>query len=148
MKTLYTIGFTKKTAKQFFELLKENHVDILIDTRISNNSQLAGFAKEDDLKYFLKEIADIIYSYRPDFAPTKELLKDWRDKKITWDQYETQYTFLQEQRKTYRNFLKDYETFNNPCILCSEDTPEFCHRRLLADLIKKAFSKEVEIKHL
>lgn len=148
MKNLYTIGFTKKTAEQFFELLKENNVDVLIDTRISNNSQLAGFTKSDDLKYFLGQIGNIYYSYRPDFAPTKELLKDWRDNKIIWDQYEIRYAFLLEQRETYKNFLKDYEPFNNPCILCSEATPEHCHRRLLAERLKKEFPNDIEVKHL
>lgn len=148
MKTLYTIGFTKKNAEQFFELLKSHNVDILIDTRISNNSQLAGFTKADDLKYFLDKIANIEYSYRPDFAPTKELLKDWRSKKINWGQYEIEYKFIQERNGAYKKFLEDYSAYANPCILCSEATPEYCHRRLLANMIKDEFPEEVEIEHL
>ena len=104
MKILYTIGFTKKSAKEFFESLKCHSIDILIDTRINNVSQLAGFTKSDDLKYFLKTIGDINYVHRPDFAPTKELLKDWRDKKISWEEYEEQYFLLQERRDTYKIF--------------------------------------------
>lgn len=147
-KTLYTIGFTQKTAEEFFELLRNNQVQLLIDTRISNNSQLAGFAKSDDLRYFLKQIANIQYEYRPDFAPTKELLKDWRNKKINWHQYELRYIFLLEERKTYKDFMKDYKNYDKICILCSEATPDFCHRRLLAEKLHQAYPNDMEIKHL
>ena len=105
---LYTIGFTQKSAAEFFGALKARSVGALIDTRINNTSQLAGFTKADDLKYFLKEIGNISYIYRPDFAPTKELLKDWRDKKISWEQYEKQYLAIQENRGTYKDFLRDF----------------------------------------
>ena len=148
MKILYTIGFTKKNAEEFFETLKSHSVELLIDTRINNTSQLAGFTKADDLRYFLKTIANIKYDYRPDFAPTQELLKDWRSKKIDWHQYETRYMCLQEERGTYKRFLEDYEAYTNICILCSEATPEYCHRRLLAEKIKQFFQNEIEVIHL
>ena len=148
MKILYTIGFTKKSAKEFFESLKCHSIDVLIDTRINNVSQLAGFTKSDDLKYFLKTIGDIDYVHRPDFAPTKELLKDWRDKKISWEEYEEQYFLLQERRGTYKNFLTDFANYENICILCSEATPEHCHRRLLAEKLENEFPNDIKVIHI
>ena len=148
MKILYTIGFTKKSAKEFFESLKYRSVEILIDTRINNVSQLAGFTKSDDLKYFLKAIGNIDYVHRPDFAPTKELLKDWRDKKISWEEYEEQYFLLQERRGTYKNFLTDFVDYQNICILCSEATPEHCHRRLLAEKLESEFPNDIKVIHI
>lgn len=144
---IYTIGFTKKSAEEFFETLHNQDIKLLIDTRINNVSQLAGFAKGKDLEYFLRKTYGIFYSYRPDFAPTKELLKDWRDKKISWNEYELRYNTLIENRATYKRFMNDFKDFENVCILCSEATPEHCHRRLLCELIKRD-NPEVEIKHL
>lgn len=148
MKKIYTIGFTKKSAEMFFESLKRYSIDVLVDTRINNVSQLAGFTKENDLKYFLREICNIDYIYRPDFAPTKELLKEWRDKKIDWEQYECQYLFILENRSTYKEFLEDFANYDSICLLCSEDSPEHCHRRLLAERLEKEFQNEVEVIHI
>lgn len=148
MKILYTIGFTKKSAKEFFEALKYRSVDVLVDTRINNVSQLAGFTKSDDLKYFLKAIGNIDYIYMPDFAPTKDLLKDWRDKKISWEEYEERYLSLQEQRGTYKHFLTDFANYENICILCSEATPEHCHRRLLAEKLESEFPNDIKVIHI
>ena len=145
---VYTIGFTQKSAKEFFEALKHRFVEALIDTRINNVSQLAGFTKSDDLKYFLKEIGDIDYIYRPDFAPTKELLKDWRDKKISWEEYEDRYLAVQESRGTYKKFLDDFSKYKSVCILCSEATPEHCHRRLLAERLEKEFPDDIKVVHI
>ena len=91
MITLYTIGFTRKSAEQFFELLKNNHVTRLVDVRISNTSQLAGFAKGKDLAYFVHQICGINYDHIVDFAPTKDLLDQWHNKEVTWQEYETIY---------------------------------------------------------
>ncbi len=148
MKILYTIGFTKKSAKEFFEALRFRSVEVLVDTRINNVSQLAGFTKSDDLKYFLKAIGNIDYIYRPDFAPTKELLKEWRDGTISWEQYEEQYMSIQEKRGTYKNFLADFEKYEKICILCSEATPEHCHRRLLAEKLEKEFPNDIKVIHI
>ena len=84
---MYTIGFTQKNAKQFFELFKVNGVRLLIDIRLNNVSQLAGFAKRDDLKYFLSEICDCDYIHKPEWAPTKEILDQYKNKEINWDAY-------------------------------------------------------------
>lgn len=148
MKILYTIGFTKKNAEEFFETLRSHSVEVLVDTRINNTSQLAGFTKSDDLKYFLKKIGGIDYIYRPDFAPTKELLKDWRDKIISWEQYEERYLSFLEERGTYKHFLDDFENYNRICVLCSEATPEHCHRRLLAERLKEEFPDKIEVIHI
>jgi len=145
---IFTIGFTRKSAEQFFETLYDNGVEIVIDTRINTISQLAGFAKGDDLKYFLDKLYHIRYDYRGDFAPTKELLKDYRDKKITWEEYEPIYNNLLDERGIYKKFLENYQDYDKVCILCSEATPERCHRQLLAEKIHALFPNNTEIIHL
>ena len=145
---IFTIGFTKKTAEEFFEALNNNNIDLLIDTRISNNTQLAGFTKASDLHYFLRELCNASYIHRPDFAPTKKLLNDWRSNKIDWAQYEKEYTDIQEQRGTYKNFVKDFSDYKNVCILCSEAEPKYCHRRILAEMIKEHHPDTLNIIHL
>jgi uncharacterized protein (DUF488 family) len=146
MITLYTIGFTKKSAKRFFELLKNNAVKQLVDVRISNSSQLAGFAKGSDLEYFVKEICHIPYLHITDFAPTKELLDNWHKEEIDWCGYERTYTNLLKERDIVKRY--GVKQFDGACFLCSEDTPEFCHRRLLAEYMKKCSAEKVVIKHL
>ena len=94
---IHTIGFTKKTAEHFFNALKKNGVIRIIDTRLNNYSQLSGFAKAKDLEFFLKKICDIDYVYRSELAPTKKILDDYKDKKITWEQYSIEYLSLMEQ---------------------------------------------------
>jgi len=143
--TLYTIGFAKKSAQVFFSLLKANNVKILIDIRLNNISQLAGFTKKNDLKYFLKKICNIDYIHRPDFAPTKNILDAYKKKEITWDQYELDYKKLLKQRSV-ENEIDNVE-LNKACLLCSEPTSEKCHRRLLAEYFKKNI-EEITIKHL
>ena len=96
---LYTIGFTGKSAEKFFDLLRNNGVKKIVDTRINNVSQLAGFAKGSDLKFFAEEIGHMTYEHNVDFAPTKELLANYRDKKVTWEQYEIEYLNLLDMRK-------------------------------------------------
>lgn len=145
---LYTIGFTQKTAQQFFDTLYNNGVEIIIDIRINNTSQLAGFAKGNDLEYFLDKIYRIKYDYRSDFAPTKELLKNYHEKTVSWKEYADIYNKLLEERNSYKNFLKDYANYKKMCLLCSEATSEKCHRRLLAERINEFFATETEIVHL
>jgi uncharacterized protein (DUF488 family) len=142
---LYTIGFTGKSAEKFFGLLKNSDVKKIIDTRINNVSQLAGFAKGSDLKFFAKEIGNISYEHDIDFAPTKELLSKYRDKQISWKEYELEYLNLLDMRKIAQK--TDIEKLHENCLLCSEHTPEKCHRRLLAEYLKHVKS-DVEIIHL
>ena len=147
MITLYTIGFTKKNAKQFFGLLKNAGVRKLVDIRINNSSQLAGFAKGTDLEFFMKEICDAEYEHITDLAPTKELLKDYQNKVIDWNGYTVVFNNLLKQRHIAERF--PVEEFDHCCFLCTEDTPEMCHRRLVAEYLKAQNSdKEIRIIHL
>lgn len=149
---LYTIGFTQKTAETFFGLLKENGIESLIDIRLNNKSQLAGFAKGKDLRFFLKELCDIQYYYAPEFAPTTELLNDWKKERISWEEYEKIYEKLMVKRKAEILFTDRYlgTAKEKMCFLCSESTPENCHRRLLANYLKTHVSElfNAEVKHL
>jgi uncharacterized protein (DUF488 family) len=142
---LYTIGFTGKSAEKFFNLLTSSGVKKIVDTRINNVSQLAGFAKGSDLKFFAKEIGDISYENNIDFAPTKELLTRYRNKKMTWQEYEIEYLNLLDMRKVASK--TDIEKLHENCLLCSEHTPEKCHRRLLAEYLQHV-KNDVEIIHL
>ena len=142
---LYTIGFTKKTARQFFELLINNNVKKLVDVRINNASQLAGFAKGADLEYFANTICGIRYEFIADFAPTKELLSDYQNKKIDWEDYKRIYRSLIEARKVTETY--NLVEFDHACFLCSEPTAEQCHRGLLVEYFWEIDS-EIQIVHL
>ena len=146
--TLFTIGFTKKTAKQFFELLKKNKVEVLLDIRLNNKSQLAGFTKGDDLQYFLSEICHCQYKHCLEFAPTKEILDAYKKKQISWDEYERQYSTLMKKRAKHLDFCSQFSNYTNICLLCSEPTPEQCHRRLLAEMIANTAPQQIEVKHI
>jgi uncharacterized protein (DUF488 family) len=141
-----TIGFTKKNAEKFFSLLNDEGVETIIDTRVNNTSQLSGFAKGGDLKFFAKEIAQIDYFHEIDYAPTKELLKKYRSKDISWDEYEVEYLNLLDLRKIKSKV--DIQKLHKGCLLCSEHTAEKCHRRLLAEYLQKSSSEKIIITHL
>ncbi|HHR6051381.1 TPA: DUF488 family protein [Providencia alcalifaciens] len=144
---IHTIGFTKKTAEYFFKKLKDNNVHTVIDTRLNNHSQLSGFAKAKDLEFFLKKICDIEYIYRPELAPTKKILDDYKNKKITWDNYAHEYINLMEKRNIASNLSRN--DVDNGCLLCSEDTPHQCHRRILAEYLKYQWTNEkIDINHI
>ncbi len=142
--TLYTIGFTKRSAENFFETLKSAGVTKLIDIRINKSSQLAGFAKGSDLPYFLKVSAGITYESIENLAPTKDLLNSYRSKKITWDDFEDLY--LKQIKSSKALDTLDPNKFENVCLLCSEHTTEKCHRRLLAEELGKLWG--IQIVHL
>lgn len=141
---IYTIGFTKHTSEEFFEKLKSAGVKRVIDIRLNKTSQLAAFAKGSDLPYLLKSTGGIEYLSHSELAPTKELLKSYRSKEITWEEFE----------KSYKNQIKDSKAilglnkgdFEDACLLCSENTAEKCHRRLLAEELAQLWA--VEIIHL
>lgn len=144
---IHTIGFTKKTAEYFFGKLIENNISLLIDTRLNTSSQLSGFAKAKDLEYFLKKICNINYIYRSDLAPTKMILDNYKNKKIEWEQYSYEYINLMEKRLISKKI--DKFEIDNSCLLCSEDKPHYCHRRLLAEYLKKEWADcETEIRHI
>lgn len=143
--TLFTIGFTKTTAEHFFTRLIDSGVKRLIDLRLNNRSQLAGFAKQQDLEYFLKEIAGIEYIYRPEWAPTQDILDAYKKGKGSWAVYEVAFNKLICDRRIEQ--YANEELLDRACLLCSEDTPEHCHRRLVAEYLQTKF-EGLEICHL
>jgi uncharacterized protein (DUF488 family) len=142
---LFTIGFTKKNAQRFFELLKASGAKRLVDVRLNNVSQLAGFAKKDDLAYFLKEICGIDYVHLPELAPTQEMLDEYKKEKGDWKTYEERFLKLMQERRIEATVPK--EVVGQGCLLCSEDKPHHCHRRLVAEYLKNHWG-DVEIGHL
>jgi uncharacterized protein (DUF488 family) len=145
MNNIYTIGFTGKTAEKFFSLLKKNNIKTLIDVRLNNISQLAAFAKKDDLKYFLKEIVGCNYIHRPDLAPTESILKDYKKHFINWEEYSREYMNLLQTRNIIS--IVDKDEIIGSVLLCSEHDPKCCHRRLLAEYFKSNW-ENIEIIHL
>lgn len=144
---LYTIGFTQKSAQQFFELIKSNNVDMLVDIRLNNKSQLAGFTKGDDLRYFLEEICNCKYQHCIEYAPTKDILDNYKKNVISWDDYVRQYIPLMQKRNVVQKFVERFAKYEAVCLLCSEPTPEHCHRRLLSEMIV-ADCPEITVKHI
>lgn len=142
---VYTIGFTKKNAEQFFSRLKQPGLVRVIDARLNNVSQLAGFTKKDDLRFFLKRINGIDYLHRPDLAPTKDILDEYKKNGGDWDTYERRFLELMARRKIETTVPK--ELIDGACLLCSEPTPEHCHRRLVAEYLRSRWG-DLEIKHL
>ena len=131
------MGFGQKNAKKFFSLLSQNNIARLIDVRLNNVSQLAGFTKRDDLAYFLGKICNCGYEHRQDWAPTKELLDEYKSKKIDWPTYEQQFDIIMRQRNISSTVKP--ESLDMTCLLCSEPLPQQCHRRLVAEYLKKQF---------
>ena len=142
---LFTIGFTKSSAQHFFERLKAAGVKKLVDVRLNNVSQLAGFAKRDDLKYFLEAICEIGYEHRQELAPTQELLDAYKKSGGEWVEYEGPFVELIRTRRIEASLSPD--ELNGACLLCSEDTAEHCHRRLVAEYLRSKWGN-VEITHL
>lgn len=143
---IYTIGFTKKNAETFFNLLKKVKITTLIDVRLNNVSQLAGFAKRDDLKFFLHELCGAKYIHAPKLSPTKEILNAYKKSEISWEKYEIEFIKIMSQRHIERIF--EPSRLNNSCLLCSEHEPKFCHRRLVAEYLKDNINSDLSINHL
>ena len=140
-----TIGFTRKPARRFFDLLRESGVNRVVDVRLNNGSQLAGFAKKEDLAFFLGELCGMEYVHLPVLAPTKELLDDYRKRRCDWVAYEDRFIALMRDRRIEETVPK--EIVADGCLLCSEDKPHRCHRRLVAEYLKQHWS-DVEIVHI
>jgi uncharacterized protein (DUF488 family) len=140
-----TIGFAKKPLRTFVELLKQANVQVVIDTRLHNTSQLSGYAKKDDLAFIL-EILGIGYIHDPLLAPTEEILKAYKNKEMAWGDYEEKYVELLKMRKVEQSH-QDLIAKKTVCLLCSEHAPHYCHRRLLAEYLRKFYS-DIEIVHL
>jgi uncharacterized protein (DUF488 family) len=146
MVTLYTIGFTKKSLEDFINILKNNKITKIIDIRLNRNSQLSGFAKEQDLKYILEKLLNIKYEIMLDFAPSKELLKMYQ-KDRNWRKYENGFLKLIKYRHLERFKGEIIDEKQKICLLCSEEEPDRCHRRLISDFFS-TLDKNVNIKHL
>ena len=143
---LWTIGFTQKSAEAFFGLLRYSGTQRLIDVRLNNDSQLAGFAKRADLAYFLKELCQIQYVHVPEFAPTKALLDRYRKYKGDWHAYAEGYLELLDIRRAENVLSRD--DLNGSCLLCSEHLPQQCHRSLLAHYLNEKHANSITVKHL
>lgn len=144
---IFTIGFTKKNAQKFFELLRSSGVKRVVDVRLNNVSQLAGFAKRDDLAYFLNQICGIKYVHLRELAPTQPMLDEYKKNGGDWDAYEKRFLDLMERRQIEKNVPRD--VIDDGCLLCSEDKPHHCHRRLVAEYLREKWGEpSAEIKHL
>lgn len=146
---LFNIGFTQKTAKEFFGIIKAHKIDCLVDVRLNPNGQLSRFAFEKDLPFFLLELANgCQYRHRVDLAPTKELLKEVRDKSCPMSKdyklFEIAYRKQLETQSHISNFVKEFGKYENVVLLCSEPTNEKCHRRVLSNLLLKKFENDIK----
>ena len=143
---LFTIGFTKKSAEVFFTRLRDAGVKRIVDVRLNNVSQLAGFSKKDDLRYFAKAICNIDYVHIPDLAPTAAILDPYKkEKHADWDLYQQQFLKLIHARKIESTLSPDL--LDGGCLLCSEESPHHCHRRLVAEYLRDRWNN-VEIVHI
>ena len=141
---LFTIGFTKTSAQNFFGRLKGSGAKKLVDVRLNNVSQLAGFAKRDDLRFFANQLCGIEYEQVPELAPTEDMLGEYRKNGVAWPEYEKRFLALMEQRHVEN---LDPSRLDDGCLLCSEDKPHHCHRRLVAEYLRDKWHN-VEIVHL
>ena len=143
---IYSIGFTQKSASQFFGTIKANGIQRLLDVRLNNTSQLAGFAKQADLAYFLREICNCAYQHEPLLAPTQEMLDTYKKQKGDWNVYEKEFLTLMRSRKIETEIAREsFET--KTVLLCSEATAEHCHRRLVLEYLRNHWG-EFRIGHL
>lgn len=143
---VYTIGFTQTTAKSFFERLGDARVKSVIDVRLHNTSQLAGFAKAEDLAYFLRKIGGIAYVHEPMLAPTDSMLKAFKKEKGDWRVYEQQFWTLMKDRLIEVRLRP--EQLEDACLLCSEAQPHHCHRRLVCEYLNEHWNSNLRVRHL
>jgi len=141
-----TIGFTKTTAEDFFGRIRSAGVKRILDVRLHNTSQLAGFAKSDDLAFFLKTICGAGYVHEPLLAPTEEIMTAFKKQKGDWDIFQNDFLSLMAERQV-ESHLKP-EAFDGSCLLCSEDTPHHCHRRLVCDYLNGKWGGRLSVRHL
>lgn len=143
---LCTIGFTKTNAEGFFERLRKASVKTVIDVRLHNTSQLAAFARADDLAFFLKKIGDIKYLHEPLLAPTDSMLKAFKRDKGDWNTYESRFRALMAERQIERRITLD--SLDGACLLCSEATPHHCHRRLVCEYLNERWGGALKVNHI
>lgn len=144
---IYTIGYTKKTASEFFSILKKHRIKQIVDIRENNTSQLAGFTKKEDLEFFVTEVLNASYIHLPELAPNKEMRDSYKKNK-DWQEYERNFLKLMQDRDIPQKF-KSRDIFISPFVLlCSEPSADNCHRRLVAGLFKNELYPDAEIIHL
>jgi uncharacterized protein (DUF488 family) len=141
-----TIGFTKTTAEGFFERLLASGTKTVFDVRLNNTSQLSGFAKAKDLKYLLEKIGHIKYVHLPILAPTSEMLSSYKKEKGDWNVYQTRFLTLMKEREIEKRLTPDM--MEATCLLCSEDKPHHCHRRLVCEYLNEQWGNALDIRHL
>lgn len=148
-KVLFTIGTNMKSAKIFFELLKENDIKLLIDIRLNNSSQLLGFAKGgvDNLGYLLEKITNVKYIHDLSLAPTKELLDNYKKGNISWEGYVKEFKKLIVNKNMIKKINEYFDSYDRTCILCTEVDFNECHRGILAEKISNEF-KDILVKHI
>ncbi|WP_218064759.1 DUF488 family protein [Desulfolutivibrio sulfoxidireducens] len=134
---LCTIGFTRKSAGEFFSALERHAIKKIIDVRLNNSSQLAGFAKKGDLEFFLKRLCNCSYEHLPQWAPTREMLDAYKKKTLSWEDYEARFNAILLERDIGASLRVN--DLAGACLLCSEATPEHCHRRLVAEWARRRF---------
>ena len=144
--TVATIGFTRTTAESFFRRLVDAGVRKVVDVRLHNSSQLAGFAKAGDLGYFLKTIGGIDYVHEPLLAPTDAMLRTYRTQKGSWAAYEQRFLDLMAERRIEQRLAP--ASLDGACLLCSEATPDHCHRRLVVDYLNRCWGGALTVRHL
>ena len=142
---VFTIGFTKKSAREFFGKLRRPGLARLLDVRLNNVSQLAGFSKRDDLLYFCEAVLSIQYLHLPELAPTQAMLDEFKKNHGEWSDYEAKFLGLMAERKVEDTVAR--EVIDGGCLLCSEATPENFHRRLVAEYLQRKWGN-VEIEHI
>jgi uncharacterized protein (DUF488 family) len=142
---LYTIGFTRKSAEYFFTRLRRAGIRTLVDVRLHNTSQLSGFTKKEDLPFFIKEICKAGYLHLPELAPSEELFQARKHENMAWPPYEKRYLNLLRQRAVETALTP--EALDGGCLLCTEDDPRHCHRRLAAEYLQAKWPG-VEVVHL
>lgn len=143
---IYTIGFTQRSAASFFGDLRRNGIRRLLDVRLNNSSQLAGFTKREDMRYFLRELCRADYIHEPTLAPTQDILDAYKKKGATWAEYERRFLDLMAERRVDERI--DRTIFEIPTVLlCSEAKPEHCHRRLVAEYLQSKWG-DMRIFHL
>lgn len=142
---VFTIGFTEKTAKRFFELIRSSGVKRVVDVRLNNTGQLAGFSKQADLTYFLRELCQVEYIHVPELAPTKDILDVYKKHGGAWSVYEAEFLNLMERRRIDQSVAKD--VVDQGCLLCSENKPHHCHRRLVVEYLQNKWG-DINTTHL
>ena len=145
MSTIFTIGSAGKSAREFFAQLKQAGVRKVVDVRLYNTSQLAGFTKREDLEYFTRTIVGAGYLHLPMMAPTAQLLDGYKKGLISWQEYEVKFKAIIAGRQIEKCILP--QDLDGACFLCCEAKADKCHRRLVAEYLAGCW-RDISICHL